>query len=71
MIDVKFKTAVMAPSKGETGEILKKQFDWRNGLKYDGENEIVFADIKENVWWNRPLNSDVFVKQEEDGLWTG
>ena len=23
MIDVKFKTAVMAPSKGETGEILK------------------------------------------------
>ena len=70
MIDVKFKTAVMAPSKGETGEILKKQFDWRNGLKYEGENEIVFADIKENVWWNRPLNSDVFVKQEEDGLWS-
>ena len=70
MIDVKFKTAVMAPSKGETGEILKKQFDWRNGLKYDGESEIVFADIKENVWCNRPLNSDVFVKQEEDGLWS-
>ena len=70
MIDVKFKTAVMAPSKGETGEILKKQFGWRNGLKYDGENEIVFADIKENVWWNRPLNSDVFVKQEEDGIWS-
>ena len=70
MIDVKFKTAVMAPSKGETGEILKKQFDWRNGLKYTGESEIVFADIKENVWWNRPLNSDVFVKQEEDGLWS-
>ena len=70
MIDVKFKTAVMAPSKGEFGEILKKQFDWRNGLKYTGESEIVFADIKENVWWNRPLNSDVFVKQEEDGLWS-
>ena len=70
MIDVKFKTAVMAPSKGEFGEILKKQFDWRNGLKYTGESEIFFADIKENVWWNRPLNSDVFVKQEEDGLWS-
>ena len=26
MIDVKFKTAVMAPSKGEFGEILKKPF---------------------------------------------
>ena len=70
MIDIKFKTAIMAPSEDENPEILKKQFDWRNGLKYDGESEIVFADIKENVWWNRPLNSDVFVKQEEDGLWS-
>ena len=70
MIDVKFKTAVMAPSAGENPEILKKQFDWRNGVRYDGDNEIVFADIKENVWWNRPLNSNVFVKQEDDGLWS-
>ena len=70
MIDIKFKTAIMAPSEGENPEILKKQFDWRNGIKYAGESEIVFADIKENVCWNRPLNSDVFVKQEEDGLWS-
>ena len=70
MIDIKFKTAIMAPSESENPEILKKQFDWRNGIKYAGESEIVFADIKENVWWNRPLNSDVFVKQEEDGLWS-
>ena len=70
MIDIKFKTAIMAPSESENPEILKKQFDWRNGIKYTGESEIVFADIKENVWWNRPLNSDVFVKQEEDGLWS-
>ena len=70
MIDIKFKTAIMAPSESKNPEILKKQFDWRNGIKYAGESEIVFADIKENVWWNRPLNSDVFVKQEEDGLWS-
>ncbi len=70
MINVKFITGVMAPSAGENPEILKKQFDWRNGVRYEGDNEIGFADIKENVWWNRPLNSDVFVKQEEDGLWS-
>ena len=50
MTDIKFKTAIMAPSEGENPEILKKQFDWRNGIKYTGESEIVFADIKENVW---------------------
>ena len=27
MTNVKFKTAIMAPSKGENPEILKKQFD--------------------------------------------
>jgi len=70
MLNVTFKTAVMQPSKNKNPEILKKQFAWRNGEKYIGDNEIVFADIKEPVWWNRPLNSDVFVKQEDDGLWS-
>ena len=70
MTKVKFSTAIMQPSAGLNPEILQQQFDWRNGKAYTGNNVLVFADIKENVCWNRPLNSDVFVKQEEDGLFS-
>ena len=40
MIDIKFKTAIMAPSEGENPEILKKQFD----------QKILMASLVYNVY---------------------
>lgn len=71
MKNLKIYTAKMAPSKGITPQILQEQFEWRKSLIWKSlANQIVIADIEEPVWWNRPLESDTFIKQESDGLWS-
>ena len=70
MHNIKLSIQPLAPSKEEHSSALPHQYIWRTEHKFIGENEIVVADIKEPVWWNRPLVSNIFCKQEEDGLYS-
>lgn len=60
----------LAPSKNEHTTTIPRQYLWRTEHKFIGENEMGIADIQEPIWWNRPLTSTVFCKQEDDGLYS-
>jgi hypothetical protein len=61
---------VILDARNEEHNILTHQFFWRTRKKFIGDSEIVIMNNKEAVWWNRPLTSDVFCKEEEDGLYS-
>lgn len=63
------KKGYLKPSE-DHHEILYNQFIWRTQNKFVGKNTVVVMDTQEPVWWNRPLNSDVFCKKESDGLYS-
>ena len=58
----------LRPSTNEHS-VLTSQFIWRTEKRFVGDNLIVIADIKEPIWWNRPLTSDSLCKIEPDGLY--
>jgi len=70
MKGIKFEIVTLAPSKNITPNIVKQHFNWRKTNNFNGSNIIAFGDVKEPIWWNRPYQSDVIVKQEADGLYS-
>ena len=67
--NIKITKGILAPSKGEHS-IIPNQFKWRTEKVFIGDSEIVIADNKEAIWWNRPLTSDTMCKLEADGLYS-
>lgn len=71
MKNLQISIETMAPSKGITPRVIEEQFQWRNKLQPEPQqNYITLIDIKEPVWWNRPIESNILVKQESDGLYS-
>lgn len=69
MFNININTKPLAPSKNEHANLFN-QYKWRTTKEFIGDNEIVIGDIKEAIWWNRPLTSNVFCKKESDGLYS-
>lgn len=69
MKDVVVRKGVLKPSEGKH-ENISEQFIWRKTGNFVGKNQIVIMDTQEPIWWNRPLESDIMVKQEDDGLYS-
>ena len=71
MKNFSFSIVEAAPSQGINPQIIQDQFKWRKSLIWESkESQIIFGDIKECFWWNRPLNPSYLVKQEKDGLYS-
>lgn len=71
MKNFQFKILEVAPSKNINPQIIQDQFNWRKNLRWSStESIIAFGDVKECLWWNRPLHPSTPVKQEEDGLYS-
>ena len=71
MKDLKIYIDIIEPSKSLTPQLIQEQFEWRKSLTWSSLcSQIVIADIKEPVWWNRPVNPDTLLKQEPDGLYS-
>lgn len=70
MKNITYLVAPMVPSKGINPEFIRLQFDWRNTGKYNGPSFIGIAEMEEPIWWNRPLESNTFVKKEADGIYS-
>ena len=68
--NLKISQLSFEPSKGASPEILERQFIYRKNGEFVGDSEIVISDIKEPIWWNRPLESNKLLKQEKDGLYS-
>lgn len=64
--------ADLCPSEGKIPKFFEDQFQLRKYEKFTGQNEIVFADIKEPIWWNRPQIEDTNTawRLEKDGLYS-
>ena len=60
----------MIPSEGIIPQAIREQYEWRKSKKFAGNSWIGIAELKEPIWWNRPLESDTLSKQEADGLWS-
>ena len=61
----------MIPSKNIIPEIMKVQYKFRQtGVCKLDKNEVGLALLEEPIWWNRPVKSDVFIKQEPDGIYS-
>ena len=67
---VNYSVQKIQPSKNINPKILEDQFIWRKTFNYNGESTIQLGDVKEAVWWNRPLKSEQVVKLEPDGLYS-
>jgi len=70
MDGVKIEIAELNPSKGVNPRIIYDQFRWRKTHEYSGPNTIQIGDVKEPIWWNRPIKTDRAVKKEPDGLYS-
>lgn len=67
---IDFKIQILSPSKQLTPQIIYDQYNWRQTHCYTGVSTIQLGDVKEPIWWNRPLKSDTAVKLEQDGLYS-
>jgi hypothetical protein len=70
MKNVKIYCDAMVPSKNIIPQIMKNQYRFRQTGHYTANSEVVIALLEEPIWWNRPVTSDVFIKQESDGLYS-
>lgn len=70
MKNVRIYSEPMVPSKGMIPQIMTKQYQFRQTGEWTGESEVVVALLEEPIWWNRPVKSEVFLKQEEDGIYS-
>lgn len=70
MKNVRIYCDPMVPSKGIMPQIMLNQYEFRQTGKYTAQSEVVIALLEEPIWWNRPVHSDVFLKQEDDGIYS-
>lgn len=71
MNNFEFTILEVAPSKNINPKIIQEQFNWRKTLDFESDkNQIAFGDVKECLWWNRPLNPKQLVELESDGLYS-
>lgn len=70
MKNVKVSSQKMIPSRGIMPQIMFDQYEFRQTGKYEANSEIVIALLEEPIWWNRPVKSEVFLKQESDGIYS-
>lgn len=70
MKNIKVSSQKMIPSKGIMPQIMFDQYEFRQTGKYEANSEIVIALLEEPIWWNRPVKSEVFLKQESDGIYS-
>jgi hypothetical protein len=70
MKNVKIYCDPMIPSKNIIPKIMKEQYQFRQTGKYTGDSEVVIALLEEPIWWNRPVESNVFVQLEPDGIYS-
>ena len=70
IMKIDFKIQVMQPSKNITPQIVIDHFNWRKYNIYSGISTVQIGDVKEPIWWNRPLKSDTAVKLENDGIYS-
>ena len=70
IMKIDFKIQIMQPSKNITPQIVVDHFNWRKFNTYSGISTIQIGDVKEPIWWNRPLKSDTAVKLENDGIYS-
>jgi hypothetical protein len=60
----------MIPSKGIMPQVMINQYEFRQTGRYTAQSEIGIALLEEPIWWNRPVHSEVFLKQEPDGIYS-
>lgn len=70
MFKIKFEKYDLEPSKNITPDIIYQHFNWRNDKLVTCNNIVAFGNVKEPIWWNRPYQSDIVIKQEPDGLYS-
>jgi hypothetical protein len=70
MKNVRIYSEPMIPSKGLIPRVMVDQYHFRQTGEWEGGNEVGIALLEEPIWWNRPIKSDVFLKQESDGMYS-
>lgn len=70
MVRLKIYQEKMVPSREIMPRIMIDQYNFRQKGVWNRGSEIVIALLEEPIWWNRPVKSDVFLKQEADGLYS-
>lgn len=69
MKSIKIRIEDLSPRENKNS-ILDDQFNWRKTGTFTGESIVSIVNPVEPVWWNRPLDSDVLIKVEDDGLYS-
>lgn len=70
MKNLRIYSEPMIPSRGLVPKIMLDQYQFRQTGDWKAESEIVIALLEEPIWWNRPVKSEIFLKQEEDGMYS-
>jgi hypothetical protein len=60
----------MVPSKNIMPQVMVNQYEFRQTGNYTAQSEVGIALLDEPIWWNRPVKSEVFLKQESDGIYS-
>lgn len=70
MKNVRIYCEPMVPSKNIMPQVMVNQYEFRQTGNYTAQSEVGIALLDEPIWWNRPVKSDVFLKQESDGIYS-
>lgn len=70
MKNIRIYCEPMIPSKCRMPQIMINQYQFRQTGEYTAQSEVVIALLEEPIWWNRPVKSEVFLKQEDDGIYS-
>ena len=70
MKNVRIYCEPMVPSKNIMPQVMVNQYEFRQTGNYTAQSEVAIALLDEPIWWNRPVKSDVFLKQESDGIYS-
>lgn len=70
MKNVRIYCEPMIPSKNIMPQVMVNQYEFRQTGTYTAQSEVGIALLDEPIWWNRPVKSDVFLKQESDGIYS-
>lgn len=70
MKNVRIYCEPMVPSKNIMPQVMVNQYEYRQTGNYTAQSEVGIALLDEPIWWNRPVKSDVFLKQESDGIYS-
>lgn len=70
MKNVRIYCEPMVPSKNIMPQVMVNQYEFRQTGNYTAQSEVGIALLDEPIWWNRPVKSEVFLKQESDGIYS-